>query len=137
MLRADAFTGWAVRKGSPKLQAAILDAYVNYGKKQSVLASRMAHYHKNVKQISNNSGGAELKRFQDTVALFEKYGQQYGFDPLLLAAQGYQESQLRQEARSHVGAIGVWSTYCMLRRLSGKKVHLTPTLSQREGAPLN
>jgi soluble lytic murein transglycosylase-like protein len=27
--------------------------------------------------------------------------------PLMLAAQGYQESQLRQEARSHVGAIGM------------------------------
>ena len=107
VLRADAFTGWAVRKGSPKLQAAILDAYVNYSKKQGVLAYRMAQYHKNVKQISNNSGGAELKRFQDIVALFEKYGQQYSFDPLMLAAQGYQESQLRQDARSHVGAIGV------------------------------
>ena len=33
--------------------------------------------------------------------------------------------------------IGAWSTYCMLRRLSGKKVHLTPTLSQREGRPLS
>ena len=39
--------------------------------------------------------------------LFEKYGRQYGFDPLMLAAQGYQESQLNQSARSHVGAIGV------------------------------
>jgi membrane-bound lytic murein transglycosylase MltF len=41
------------------------------------------------------------------VGLFEKYGAKYHFDPLMLAAQGYQESQLRQEARSHVGAIGV------------------------------
>ena len=31
----------------------------------------------------------------------------YGFDPLMLAAQGYQESQLNQQAKSHVGAIGV------------------------------
>src|SRR5208282_3145933 len=38
---------------------------------------------------------------------FQKYGPQYGFDPLMLAAQGYQESQLNQEAKSHVGAIGV------------------------------
>ena len=39
--------------------------------------------------------------------LFENYGAKYQFDPLMLAAQGYQESRLRQEARSHVGAIGV------------------------------
>ena len=34
VLRADGVTGWAIRKGSPQLKAAILDAYVNYGKKQ-------------------------------------------------------------------------------------------------------
>jgi membrane-bound lytic murein transglycosylase MltF len=107
VLREDAYTGWAVRKGSPKLQAAILDFYVNFFKKEGVLAYRKAEYHKNVKEISNNSGGAAMKRFQDTIALFEKYGQKYGFDPLMLAAQGYQESQLRQDAKSHVGAIGV------------------------------
>jgi membrane-bound lytic murein transglycosylase MltF len=39
--------------------------------------------------------------------LFKKYGEQYAFDPLMLAAQGYQESQLDQNAKSHVGAIGV------------------------------
>jgi len=39
--------------------------------------------------------------------LFKKYGDKYAFDPLMLAAQGYQESQLNQNARSHVGAIGV------------------------------
>ena len=41
------------------------------------------------------------------LVLFQKYGEQYGFDPLMLAAQGYQESQLNQQAKSHVGAIGV------------------------------
>ena len=39
--------------------------------------------------------------------LFETYGSQYNVDYLLMAAQGYQESQLDQSAKSHVGAIGV------------------------------
>jgi membrane-bound lytic murein transglycosylase MltF len=39
--------------------------------------------------------------------LFRKYGAQYNLDPLMLAAQGYQESRLDQGAKSHVGAIGV------------------------------
>jgi len=47
------------------------------------------------------------QRFQQTITLFRKYGDRYDFDHLLLMAQGYQESQLRQEARSPVGAIGV------------------------------
>ena len=41
------------------------------------------------------------------VQFFKKYGDQYNVDWLLMAAQGYQESQLNQAAKSHVGAIGV------------------------------
>ena len=49
----------------------------------------------------------DYKRFEDTVALFKKYGGSYHFDPLMLAAQGFQESRLDQAARSPVGAIGI------------------------------
>jgi len=64
-------------------------------------------YMKKVKELKDPTASAEYKRFQETLALFEKYGNKYGFDPLMLAAQGYQESQLNQNAKSHVGAIGV------------------------------
>src|SRR5215471_14452749 len=120
VLRSHAFIGWAIRKGSLQLHVAILDFYVHYLKKEGVLASRLAQYHKGVKKISNNSGGAALERFQHTIALFETYGRQYGFDPLLLAAQGYQESQLRQDAHSRVGAIGVMQ----LMPSTGRSLHV-------------
>ncbi|HEU5297263.1 MAG TPA: lytic transglycosylase F [Burkholderiaceae bacterium] len=107
VLRGEGKTGWAIRKGSPKLDAEILDFYANYTKKQGVLDYRLAQYFKRVKQIDNNASGSDIRRFNGTVTLFRKYGAQYGFDPLMLAAQGYQESQLRQEVRSKVGAIGV------------------------------
>src|SRR5262249_10704116 len=42
-----------------------------------------------------------------TLALCDKYGKNYNFDAMMLAAQGYQESQLDQQAKSHVGAIGI------------------------------
>ena len=60
-----------------------------------------------MKQLHDPTRSDDYKRFQATIALFEKYGKQYGFDPLMLAAQGYQESQLDQKAKSPVGAIGV------------------------------
>jgi membrane-bound lytic murein transglycosylase MltF len=41
------------------------------------------------------------------MALFEKYGNQYGYPYLMLAAQGYQESRLNQGLRSRAGAVGV------------------------------
>jgi membrane-bound lytic murein transglycosylase MltF len=95
--------GWAIRKGSPKLEAEIL----SFLKKESVVAVRLKQYMSRVKQINDPTATTEWKRFEETVALFEKYGQKYNFDPLMLAAQGYQESQLNQNAKSHVGAIGV------------------------------
>ena len=57
--------------------------------------------------MNNADRQATSKRFEQTIALFEKYGKQYNFDPLMLAAQGYQESTLDQSKKSHVGAIGV------------------------------
>lgn len=107
VLRDDGRIGWAIRKGSPRLAVEIEDFYKGFLKKQGVVAYRFKQYHERVKQMRNNTDAAELKRFQDTVALFRKYGAQYHFDPIMLAAQGYQESQLDQRARSHVGAIGV------------------------------
>jgi membrane-bound lytic murein transglycosylase MltF len=41
------------------------------------------------------------------VPLFRKYGDQYHFPYLLLAAQGFQESGLNQGLRSKAGAVGV------------------------------
>jgi membrane-bound lytic murein transglycosylase MltF len=49
-------------------------------------------------------GAGELS---EIVAWFRKYADEYKFDWLMLAAQGYQESHLMQSRRSHVGAVGV------------------------------
>jgi membrane-bound lytic murein transglycosylase MltF len=106
-MREGARVGWAVRKGSPELEAAILDFHANHLVKQGVAAYRLAKYMKQVKQIQDPTGSDEWKRFEETVGLFEKYATQYRFDPMMLAAQGYQESRLDQDAKSHVGAIGV------------------------------
>src|SRR5262245_25767147 len=107
VLRADAKTGWAIRKDSPKLKAEIDDFFRNWAMKQGVADYRMNSYMKRVKELKDPTTSAEYKRFQATLALFEKYGNKYGFDPLMLAAQGFQESQLNQQAKSSVGAIGV------------------------------
>ena len=99
--------GVAFRKGSPKLEAEMLDFYRSHIKKQGLAGYRMKQYMSRVKQIKNSTGTSEWNRFEQTLALFEMYGQKYNFDPLMLAAQGYQESQLNQDAKSPVGAIGV------------------------------
>jgi len=99
--------GWAHRKNSPQLHAVLADYYKTVVKKQALAEQLLASFQRRVKQIANNTSTQEWKRFEDTIALFRKYGEKYGFDPLMLAAQGFQESGLNQEARSSVGAIGI------------------------------
>ena len=107
VVRHGGLIGWAVRQGSPKLEAEIVEFWRTVVKKQSLMDIRLRQYYSHVRQIRNSTAGAERQRFEATLKLFEKYGAQYHFDPLMLAAQGYQESQLRQDARSAVGAVGI------------------------------
>jgi membrane-bound lytic murein transglycosylase MltF len=106
-LREGAKIGWAIRKGSPKLESEILEYAGKTLKNDSAYVNRVKQYMRRVKQVRNSTGAEEWKRFEDTLDLFEKYGSRYHFDPLMLAAQGFQESQLNQKAKSPVGAIGV------------------------------
>jgi len=106
-LRENARIGWAIRKNSPQLSAELTEFYEKWAKKQGVIPYRQKQYMKQIKQLRDPTGSAEFKRFQEMLVLFDKYGKQYGFDPLMLAAQGYQESQLNQNAKSAVGAVGV------------------------------
>lgn len=107
ILRDDARTGWVVRQNSLGLAAEIEDFHKNWVSKNGVVNYRLVQSMKRVKQLQDPTKSSEWKRFESTLDLFKKYGDKYGFDPMMLAAQGYQESQLDQNARSHVGAIGV------------------------------
>jgi membrane-bound lytic murein transglycosylase MltF len=106
-VRTDAETAMMVRKGSPQLLAelnAFLARYPEGSLTRNVLLQK---YLKSVKYAKSSTSEAEMKRFRDVVALMRKYGDQYDLDYLLVAAQGYQESGLDQQRKSHVGAIGV------------------------------
>lgn len=106
-VRKGGHIGWAIRKNSPKLLAELQESYNKNAKKTGVIQYRYAQSMKRIKQIKNNTNREEYKKFENVIVLFEKYGHKYNFDPLMLAAQGFQESQLDQKARSHSGAIGV------------------------------
>ncbi|HTQ72805.1 MAG TPA: transglycosylase SLT domain-containing protein [Burkholderiales bacterium] len=97
-------TAWAFRKESPKL-AQVVDRFIRTH--PSALAAGFKTYPGYLKQLRNATSDADWKRFEKTVALFRKYGERYSFDYLMVAALGYQESGLDQNARSHRGAIGI------------------------------
>jgi membrane-bound lytic murein transglycosylase MltF len=97
----------AMRKNSPQL-AAEVNGYIDRNGLDSTLGAILnKRYLQSTKYVKNATAEAERKKFLDLVALFRKYGDRYKFDYLLMAAQGYQESRLDQDAKSAVGAIGV------------------------------
>jgi membrane-bound lytic murein transglycosylase MltF len=95
---------WAFRKESPKL-AGVVNQFLRTH--PGIHAARLKSYPKYLKKLQNATAEADWQRFEKTIALFRKYGDRYSFDHLLVAALGYQESGLNQNARSHVGAIGI------------------------------
>jgi membrane-bound lytic murein transglycosylase MltF len=98
---------WAIRKGSPQLKAAVDDFVTRNAQGTAVGNTILQRYLRSAKYVKDAASEAERKKFLALIQYFQKYGDQYDVDWLLMAAQGYQESQLNQNARSHVGAIGV------------------------------
>ena len=98
---------WAIRKGSPQLKAAVDDFVARHAQGTTVGNTILARYLKSTKYVKDAASESERKKFLALIQYFQKYGDKYDVDWLLMAAQGYQESQLNQAARSPVGAIGV------------------------------
>ena len=97
----------AIRKNSPQF-AAELNTFIAKNGLNSAMGNVLnKRYLQNTKFVKNAASDAERKKFLALIDLFRKYGDKYEFDYLMMAAQGYQESRLNQNAKSAVGAIGV------------------------------
>ena len=106
-IRTGGEIAWALRKGTPQLKAAA-DDFAKRNRVGTSLGNQLlTRYLKSVKYVKDAASDQERKKFLALVQYFQKYGDQYDVDWVLMAAQGYQESQLNQKARSPVGAIGV------------------------------
>ncbi|MCU1719652.1 lytic transglycosylase F [Pseudomonas sp. 5P_3.1_Bac2] len=106
-LHQGAHFAWAIRHNSPLLKQQ-LAAFVAKHKGGTAFGNSLYRkYVKNSKRVLNAVSQGELKKFNELVGLFEKHAGTYEFDYLMLMAQGFQESQLNQSARSPRGAVGV------------------------------
>jgi membrane-bound lytic murein transglycosylase MltF len=106
-IRTNGTIAVAARKGNPDMLRAINMWIKEYGPRTSFGNVVNARYLESTKFAKSATNQAERQKFEKLVELFRKYGEQYKLDYLLMAAQGYQESQLDHQARSAVGAIGV------------------------------
>jgi membrane-bound lytic murein transglycosylase MltF len=97
---------WAMRKNSPLLRQEV-DEFTAKHKLGTVFGNTLKKKYLNATYAKRATSQAEMEKFALLSDIFRKYGQEYGFDHLMLAAQGYQESRLDQSARSPRGAVGV------------------------------
>lgn len=97
----------AIRKDSPQLAAGLNAIIDEYGLGSAFGNTMEKRYLQSTRFVKDATSEAERRKFQELVALFKKYSDQYEVDYLLMAAQGYQESGLDHSVRSPVGAIGV------------------------------
>jgi membrane-bound lytic murein transglycosylase MltF len=103
----DVELGWAIQKGTPKLKAFLDDFIKGHGVGTSFGNTVLRRYLKGQKYVRNATEENELKKFRATAQVFRKYAADYDLDPLLMAAQGYQESRLDNSVKSPVGAVGI------------------------------
>ncbi len=106
-LRTDGRLAIAIRKNSPRLVAELNGFIARHGLESVMGRTLSKRYLQSTKYVTGAAIGRERQKLLSIVGLFRKYGEEYRVDHLLMAAQGYQESRLDQEARSPVGAIGV------------------------------
>jgi membrane-bound lytic murein transglycosylase MltF len=98
---------WAVRKNSPLLLAEINECAKKIGAGSSFAAEVLRKYYVSTAIIKNAYSKENQAEFEGVIAIFKKYSDQYGFDYLMMAAQGFQESRLKQATHSPRGAVGV------------------------------
>ena len=101
--------GWAMRKNSPLLLAAVNDFLKTHRQGTAFGNTLLQKYGASgstvmLKQATSPTG---MKHFEETAEIFRKYSAKYSMDYLLMMAEGYQESGLNQAAKSQVGAVGV------------------------------
>ncbi len=106
-LRSGADIGWAFRKNSPKLEQ-VLNEYLKKNRAGTLLGNiLLRRYLEDTDFIRNSLSTPEMKKFNATAHLFQKYADRYEFDWLMVMSQAYQESRLDNNARSRTGAVGI------------------------------
>jgi membrane-bound lytic murein transglycosylase MltF len=107
VLNDDVQFGWMVRKNNPQLKAS-LNAFLKTVKKGTLKGNMyFKRYFKENPWVREALKRDDVRTFYMYAPLFKKYGEQFGIDPYLIAAQSFQESRFDPKARSPYGAVGL------------------------------
>ena len=107
VLNENGVIAWATRKDNPEFLAIVNSFLRKHGRGTLIGNDTYNRYLSNARRVRCSSAGNTSAKLDELVPIFQKYGEQYDFDWLMLAAQGQQESGLRQNRRSPAGAVGI------------------------------
>jgi membrane-bound lytic murein transglycosylase MltF len=106
-LRTAKEISWAARADSFLLRESIRSFHKNSYLPRDGHLGLTDYYRVKDGFLSNSLSLPALERYHSTAALFEQYGKQYSFPPLLLTALAYQESQLDLSWPGKNGRVGL------------------------------
>jgi membrane-bound lytic murein transglycosylase MltF len=96
-----------VRKDSPQL-AAVVNDFARSHRQGTLLGNVLINrYMENLGWVRNSSSDSSVARLRPLLEHFRSSGIESNLDPLMLAAQAYQESELNHDRESPVGAVGI------------------------------
>lgn len=113
-IKVNSTLNWAIRHNSPILYKEI-NQFLRQYRDGTPLGTKIydqymrTHptYRARVERSENEHLGINVDTFKKFANIFQKYGQYYNIDWMLLMAQSYQESTLNPNARSNRGAVGI------------------------------
>lgn len=98
---------WVTRQDSPELLANLNGFLREYGRGTLVGNDTYNRYLSDAAELRCSRATLDDERLQELSTVFERYGEQYDFDWLKIAAQAFQESKFDQSSVSGAGAVGI------------------------------
>ena len=98
---------WVMRKNNPQLKRLVDEFMESHAVGTSFGNTLLRRYLENTRGVKHSTSKHAMDRFRALEVSFRKYGAEYDFDYLMLAAQGYQESMLNQDVRGARGGVGI------------------------------
>ncbi|CAM3074527.1 lytic transglycosylase F [Vibrio rarus] len=106
-LRENAQIAWALRHNNPKLKQT-LNHYLKTAKGGTLLGNVIyGKYLQDTRWLTRALNPKKIAKLESLSKLFERYGQEYDIDWVMLSAQAFQESGLDNNKVSHRGAVGI------------------------------
>ena len=98
---------WVFRKDSPQLAAAI-NSFVREHRQGTLIGNVLINrYMENLDWVRNSTSDDGVARLRPLLEHFRSSAAENSLDPLMLAAQAYQESELDHSKESPAGAVGI------------------------------